>query len=145
MIYLILLHILSIFSGKCVYVQDGDTITVLDSTNTQVKVRLHGIDCPESHQDYGNVAKQFTSDFCKGKQVRIVHTDDDRYGRTVGLVIVGNDTLNVELLKAGLAWHYIRYDKNEIWQHYEDAAKKNKIGLFKLDNAMPPWEWRKGN
>lgn len=142
-ILFLLLHIISIFQAKCIHIADGDTITVLDNTNTQIKVRLHGIDCPESHQDYGNVAKEFTAKFCKGKSVTIVHTDDDRYGRMVGLVIVGKDTLNTELLKAGLAWHYNRYDSNPVWQHYQDGARENKKGLWAQPEPVEPWEWRK--
>lgn len=42
--------------GKVVRVADGDTITLLDSTNTQVRIRLYGIDCPENGQDFANVA-----------------------------------------------------------------------------------------
>jgi micrococcal nuclease len=46
------------FEAKVIRVTDGDTIVVLDKGNTQIKVRLDGIDCPESHQDFGDRAKQ---------------------------------------------------------------------------------------
>lgn len=39
------------FSGKVIGVTDGDTITVLHD-RTPVKIRLHGIDCPENGQEY---------------------------------------------------------------------------------------------
>lgn len=57
--------------GKVVRVADGDTITILDSSNTQVRVRLYGIDAPEKGQDFANVAKEFTSDICFSKIVTI--------------------------------------------------------------------------
>lgn len=41
-----------VLRGKVIRVADGDTITVLDSTNTQIRVRLYGIDCPENGQDF---------------------------------------------------------------------------------------------
>ncbi len=41
-------------------VSDGDTITVLHSGKPE-RIRLHGIDCPEKRQAFGNRAKQFTS------------------------------------------------------------------------------------
>jgi endonuclease YncB( thermonuclease family) len=44
--------------GKVVHVADGDTITVLDDTHTQHKIRLAGIDAPEKGQAYGQVSKQ---------------------------------------------------------------------------------------
>src|SRR5687768_12338837 len=98
---------------------------------------------PESGQDYGNVAKEFTAEHCKGKRVTIIQTDIDRYGRVVGLVLINADTLNTMLLKAGLAWHYRRYDANEEWTRYEKDAKDNKLGLWSMANAVAPWDWRK--
>lgn len=139
------LHFINIFTAQCVHIADGDTITVLDKDHTQIRVRLYGIDCPEHGQDYGNVAKQFTSDFCKGKTVRICKTGNDRYGRTLAFVIVGKDTLNTELLKAGLAWHYSYYDGNPVWQRYEAEARKAKKGLWSLPNSIQPYEWRKAH
>ena len=73
-------------TGKVVSISDGDTITVLDSSKTQHKIRLWGIDRPESHQDFGAKAKQFTSDLVFGKTVQVITEDTDRYGRTVGTV-----------------------------------------------------------
>src|SRR2546421_3712524 len=46
------------FTGRVVRIADGDTITLLDSTNTQHRIRLQGIDAPESHQAYGSQSKQ---------------------------------------------------------------------------------------
>lgn len=65
-----LLGISQSITGKVIRVADGDTVTLLDSTNTQIRIRLFGIDCPESGQDFGNVAKRFTSDLCFSKTLR---------------------------------------------------------------------------
>src|SRR6266853_1580342 len=40
-------------TGRVVALADGDTITILDSANTQHRVRLAGIDAPETHQAFG--------------------------------------------------------------------------------------------
>ena len=48
------------FHAKVIHIADGDTITVLNAANKQIKIRLNGIDCPEQAQAYGNKAKQFT-------------------------------------------------------------------------------------
>jgi len=46
-------------TGKVIGIADGDTLTVLrQNDKTQHKIRLYGIDCPESHQDFGIRAKQ---------------------------------------------------------------------------------------
>lgn len=79
-------------SGKVVKVADGDTFTLLTEDNKQVKVRLHGIDCPEKGQDFGQVAKQYTADKVYMQVVRVKATDTDRYGRTVGIVTLNDGT-----------------------------------------------------
>ncbi len=48
------------FTGRVVGVSDGDTITVMHN-GKGVRIRLHGIDCPEKRQAFGNRAKQFTA------------------------------------------------------------------------------------
>lgn len=117
-------------TGKVIRVADGDTVTLLDSTNTQIRVRLYGIDCPENGQDFGNVAKRFTSDLCFSKIVTVDVKDIDRYGRTVGVIWVADTiSVNLELLKARLAWHYKYFDKSEEFAQAEHIAKINKIGL----------------
>jgi len=133
-------------TGKVVGIADGDTITVLDNTHTQHKIRLWGIDCPEGHQDFGNKAKKFTSSMVFGKTVAVIPEDTDRYGRTVGTVKVDGKTLNEELIKAGFAWVYGQYCKQPVceqWKRYEDAARRGKVGLWAQPNQTPPWEFRK--
>lgn len=80
-----LAHANPTITGKVISITDGDTITVLQD-RTQYKIRLYGIDCPESHQDFGTRAKQFVSDLIFKKDVRVVQKDIDRYGRVVGIV-----------------------------------------------------------
>lgn len=137
----------TIITGKVVGVADGDTITVLQDY-TQYKIRLYGIDCPESSQDFGNKAKKFTSDLVFSKEVRIIQKDIDRYGRIVGMVYVGDVCANEEILKAGLAWVYQRYCKEPFcteWMDLEEQARDKKIGLWSHPDPVPPWEYRRGS
>jgi micrococcal nuclease len=144
----ILLIILSVFNpfdsftARVVGVSDGDTITVLDETNQQVKIRLEGIDCPELHQDFGFRAKQFTSALCFGKTVRIEKRGTDRYRRTLAYVYVGKLCINKELVRNGLAWRYRTNHDLEL-ATLELAARKRKIGLWANPDAVAPWEFRK--
>ena len=133
-------------TGKVVSIADGDTITVLDSSKTQHKIRLYGIDCPESHQDFGQKAKEFTSGLVFGQNVEVKVMDTDRYGRSVGVVSIGSKTLNEELLKNGMAWYYGQYCKTSFcsqWSQYQEDAKNKKIGLWSMANPTPPWEFRR--
>ena len=68
----------------------------------------------------------------------------DRYGRSIGWVYCDGKNLNQELLKAGLAWHFRRYSKDEKLQVLENQARAEKVGLWKDSNPLPPWDWRRG-
>ena len=67
----------------------------------------------------------------------------DRYGRTIAWIYVNGVSLNKELLKAGLAWHYKRYSKDRDLAILEAEARAKKIGLWSDPNPIPPWEWRR--
>lgn len=74
-------------SGRTVGVSDEDTITVLDLTNTQHKIRLAGIDAPEKSQPFGQRSKESLSDLVFGRTVTVETDKVDRYGRQVGKVM----------------------------------------------------------
>jgi len=69
--------------GRVVSVADGDTITVLDDTNTQHKIRLTGIDAPEKRQAFGNVSKQSLADMVAGQSVVVEWVKADRHARPI--------------------------------------------------------------
>ena len=88
------------FSGKVVKVSDGDTIQVMHEGKAE-KIRLAGIDCPEKKQPFGQAAKKFTSTLVVQKIVTVQVETMDRYGRTVGEVILPDGrNLNKELVSA---------------------------------------------
>ena len=136
-------------TGKVVGVADGDTITVLDSSNTQYKIRLAGIDAPEKKQAFGNVSKQSLSDLVYGKQVDVDWEKQDRYGRTVGKVFVNGTNANLVQVKRGLAWYYKKYQNELIlddrldYLHAQEAAESSKVGLWADSEPTPPWDFRK--
>ncbi|QQS40279.1 MAG: thermonuclease family protein [Acidobacteriota bacterium] len=137
-------------NAEVVGVNDGDTIAVrfLDS-GEQMKVRLATIDAPEQGQPFGAQAKKSLSDLVFGKRVRIVEVDRDRYGRIVGEVFDGNLNVNVEQIRRGFAWHFKEYQRQQtpemrsIYSRAEDAAKQSRNGLWREQNPVPPWMWRK--
>jgi endonuclease YncB( thermonuclease family) len=130
-------------TGKVVAVHDGDTLTVLDAAKTQHKVRLHGIDAPESKQAFGNVARKALADLVFGKVVDVEVVEKDRYGRQVGKVHVGSGYVNAEMVRAGLAWRYTQYDERNEFGGLEDDARKQRRGLWADAHPVAPWEWRK--
>ncbi|WP_299823987.1 thermonuclease family protein [uncultured Pontibacter sp.] len=128
---------------KVVGVKDGDTIVLLRN-GEEVTVRLYGVDTPEKNQAYGQRAKQYTSDLVFGKQVRLIVNNKDRYGRTVGTVILPDGkSLNEELVKNGFAWHYKAYSKDASLANAEADARRFKRGLWADANPVAPWDFRK--
>lgn len=134
--------------GRVVAVADGDTITVLDAGKRQHKIRLNGIDAPESGQAFGQVAKQGLSALVFGQDVRVVWSKVDRYGRLVGTVTRGTLNANLEQLRAGLAWYYREYERDVAPEHRplyaaaETDARGAKRGLWRDANPTPPWVYR---
>jgi endonuclease YncB( thermonuclease family) len=102
----------------------------------------NGIDCPEKKQDFGTKARQFLADMIFQKEVTVREMDLDRYGRTIGIVIIDRLNVNEALLKAGLAWHYKRYDQNPQWAEFEHEARLAKRGLWSQANYIAPWDFR---
>jgi hypothetical protein len=68
----------------------------------------------------------------------------DRYGRSVATVIAPDGkNLNLELVKAGLAWHYTAYSKDKDLAAAEIDARAGKGGLWSRPDTVAPWEYRK--
>ena len=134
--------------GKVIKVSDGDTITVLDSNNQKYKIRLKGIDAPETQQAFGDISTQSLIELVYDKEV-VVHWDKkDKYYRILGKVIVDGRDANYLQLKKGLAWYYKQYEKdlnNEDKKKYAEAeewARNYTEGLWADANSIPPWEFR---
>lgn len=129
-------------SWRVVGVTDGDTLTCLTQGNEQVKVRLDAIDAPEKGQPFGDAAKQALSAMVFGKTVTVVEKKKDRFGRTIGHVIVDGTDTNLAMLEAGMAWHYKQFSSNARLQRAEDEAREAGRGLWRDREPVPPWEWR---
>lgn len=135
-------------TGRVVGVADGDTITVLDANRLQHKIRLAGIDAPEKAQPYGDRSKQSLSTLVFDKEVVVESNKQDRYGRTVGKVLVNGSDANLAQVKAGMAWWYRDYAKEQsvadrrLYEQAEQQAKTQRLGLWADKNPLPPWDFR---
>jgi endonuclease YncB( thermonuclease family) len=135
--------------GKVVGVADGDSLTVLDEHKTQHKIRLQGIDAPEKAQAFGQKSKQSLYRLAHNKQATVEFQKKDKYGRTVGKVIINGTDICLEQIKLGMAWHYKQFESEQpkedriAYQQAELAAKAQALGIWKDPNPTPPWEFRK--
>lgn len=131
----------SAWSGKCVGVQDGHTISVMHGGKAN-KIRLYGIYCPVKGQPFGKKARKFTSNFVLGKTVEIFPVTQDRFEGTIAWVFIEGRILNVELLRAGVAWHWREYSRDRDLAILEEEARAKRRGLWAKSNPVPPWEFR---
>ena len=135
--------------GRVVGVSDGDTITVLDSLKTLHKIRLAGIDAPESKQAFGQASKKHLSDQVFDREVTLECGKTDKYRRRVCVVIVNGKDANLAQVTAGLAWWYRKYQKEQTarqrtdYEAAENVAKAARIGLWRDTDPVAPWDWRK--
>jgi endonuclease YncB( thermonuclease family) len=135
--------------GRVAAVTDGDAVKVLDASHTEWKIRLMGIDAPEKKQAFGSRSKSNLSDLVYGKTATVEYSKEDRYGRIIGKILVNGVDANLEQVKAGMAWHYKQYAKEqlfadrEIYAASEEQANAGRRGLWSEAGPVPPWDWRK--
>ena len=136
---------LSTGMAEDVQIVDGDTLVWRGE-----RVRLYGIDAPESDQsctvnarDYpcGEEATEWLIEMTREKEVRCEKKGRDRYGRLLAVCFAGNRNLNRGLVEAGLALAYRRYSQEFV--PAEDAARRAAKGVW-AGMFVPPWQWRQG-
>ena len=131
------------YPAKVVKITDGDTVTVLDDNNNQIKTRLEAIDTPEKVQPFGTKAKDHLGDIIHERTVTIHKTGQDWFKRTLAFIEVGNRIINEQMITDGFAWHYKKINQNEHLSQMEQGARAAKRGLWTDKTAIPPWDWRK--
>lgn len=132
------------FPARVVGVVDGDSVRVATSTQQQLEIRLDGIDAPELGQDFGRRAKQHTSDLLFKREVEVEPKGLDRYGRTVARVRVGGKDASVEIIRAGYAWHFVKYSSDPELAAAERQARSEHRGLWADAAPVAPWDYRGG-
>lgn len=129
--------------GIVVKIIDGDTFDLLTQEKNTIRFRMNGIDCPERKQDFYKVSKDALADFIFQKEIRIMVTGRDRNMRTLAIVFCNGENINLEMIRNGYAWHYKKYSSDTVFSTAEKKARIDKKGLWKMNNPVPPWEFRK--
>jgi endonuclease YncB( thermonuclease family) len=121
---------------------------VLDGLHAQHRIRLAGIDAPEKAQPYGGASKRHLAEMVFGESVTVEYQKHDRYGRIVGKILKGADDASLEQLRAGFAWHYKQYQREQsradrdAYAGAELEAQRLHAGLWRDAAPVPPWTWR---
>jgi micrococcal nuclease len=149
------------FYGKVVKVVDGDTVYVVAENGTKYKIRLLGVDTPETYiknnpheyfvdentpitnttylKLWGYKATDFAKNMLENKTVIVVFDNKapkkGKYGRYLAYIFINNTNFNEELLKYGYARVYIsNFELKEEFIKIEKEAKMYRIGLWNWSN-----------
>jgi endonuclease YncB( thermonuclease family) len=129
---------------RVIGIKDGDTVVLLTNRKEELTVRLSEIDAPERRQAFGTVSRTYLSDLIFGKEVKLVKTGTDRYGRILGFIYTLNGTnVNLEMVRKGMAWQYEKYSNSPTLRRAQMDAKAQKLGLWRDPYPSPPWEFRR--
>jgi micrococcal nuclease len=153
---LLLLTSTDAFAGRTIEgivraVYDGDTVLLATREQSRLKVRLYGIDAPETAkpdapgQPFGAVAKRILMYKIMGRQVSAEIVENDQYQRAVAVIRYSGRDINREMVSEGMAWAYRQYLAGPYASEYigsEEVARARHKGLWRDDNPQPPWEFR---
>lgn len=138
-------------NGMVREVFDGDTLLAVTRQEGRLKVRLYGIDAPETRkpdragQPYSDQAKRVLKYKLLGREAQLEVRERDQYGRAVAVVRLGRRDINAEMVAEGMAWAYRRYLEGTYASEYiqlEERARRRYQGLWRQPNPQPPWEFR---
>jgi endonuclease YncB( thermonuclease family) len=120
---------------------DGDTVACSDG----LRIRLDGIDAPESRQPYGRQATTLLRSMLATGLLTCELRGSDRYGRLIGRCgTAAIPDVNRELVRQGVAWDYLAYSRGRFAEE-ERAARADRRGLWTAPHPTPPWDWRKAH
>ncbi len=145
------------FYAKVVKVVDGDTIYVVDDNGTKYKLRLLGVDTPETYKKnnpdeykmadgryisnitylkiWGIKAKDYAKKELSDKKVVVVFDNQaprkDRYNRYLTYVFVDGENFNENLIKYGYARVYVsNFELKRKFLEEEKYAKEHRFGMW---------------
>jgi len=133
--------------GKVIAVNDGDEITVF-SLNRPARIKLIGIDAPEKEQPFGAVARQHLSDLVLDKDVVVEYTAISHDYSIIGAVLLSGVDIGAQMIRDGAAWYdpngnHLTDPQRAVYSQSEQAARREKRGLWQAENPMAPWDFVK--
>ncbi|MHB8137335.1 MAG: thermonuclease family protein [Smithellaceae bacterium] len=146
-------------TGTVTRVSDGDTIQLATPEQTILKVRLYGIDAPETPkidirtglvnipgQPYGKESGKALNNKILGRKVTLDIIEVDKYRRMVGIIWLKHRNINLEMVREGYADTYIEYLKPPYRTQFLDAgmeAKSVKRRIWSLPEYERPSDFRR--
>lgn len=139
------LHAAETWTGWVSWVMDGDTVLLVrNGQHEPIKLRVDGIDAPETCQPGGAEAREAMIRLALRKPVQVFDLGQDNYGRQLGRLSVDGVDLGAEMVRTGMAWAYRFRTGKGPYARLQRQAQAQKIGLFSAaDAAMSPPVFRK--
>lgn len=122
------------FSSRA-FAIDGDTLAAGD-----IRIRIHGMDAPETEQSGGPESRQHLQSMIDGKILDFVPLKIDRYNRTVATVYCAGVDIGEAMVRDGYAIAaYASRNKlgDQLYAHAEQEAKATRAGLWGRLGAVP--------
>lgn len=141
----------NVITAKSVRVIDGDTLEIIPTEGPSERIRLLGIDAPESSQAHGTYSTQTLQQCVNQGQVIVEWFEQDRYQRLLGKVRSNGVDCNLNQIQQGAAWHYKQYQQSQSefdrlnYANAEVNARRQAIGLWASSTVVAPWDYRRGN
>ena len=134
-----------VWTGWVSWVMDGDTVLLVrEGQHEPVKLRIDGIDAPETCQPGGPEARDAMIRLALRKSVQVVDHGQDVYGRQIGRLSADGVDLGAEMVRSGMAWAYSYRTGQGPYAGLQRQAEKQKKGIFAAkDAAMSPALFRK--
>lgn len=134
-------------TAKIIRVYNGDTLTA-EAQGEKIRIRLFGIDAPESGQDGDVAATRFLRHLVLEHPVEIKVKETDRLNQIFAVVIrEGKESsVNAAMVANGYAWvnpAQCKTDECRKWKAIESQAREFRLGIWSEYNLVPPWEFRK--
>lgn len=140
------------WQGTVVYVTDGDTLWVqpnhpASADSAPRKIRLEGIDAPESCQAYGRQSTSALKQLIAKQVVTVTTRRLDDYGREVAKITLKNTDKNIDvgawMVSHGHAWSYHYRHSAGPYAAQEQTAQSARLGLFADTAPVQPSIFRK--
>ena len=132
--------------GRVIEVNDGDVITVFN-LNRPVRIKLLAVDAPEAGQAFSDIAKKHLTDLVYDRSVLVEYWGISADGSLVGRVMLDKTDVGAQMIRDGVAWFDAsNHDRlsatdREVYHQSEQAARRERRGLWQAENPIAPWEF----
>ena len=134
--------------GRATTVHDGDSFALLTVEGHRLQIRVSGIDAPEKGQAFGDRSRRHLSALLGQQDLLVAPIKNDVYGRVVAAVSAHGQDVGLAQLRAGMAWHFRRYardqpiEQRQAYARAEAEAREARAGLWRDRDPLEPWRFR---